>query len=169
MSENISLDEDSRRRTVYVVYGHDTDTIHKINALLKDLGLKFLKKEEAVGLTKETAPFIGRVIDSAFEYAQAVIVLLTGDEEVQLCNEFQHYDDEYFERVFYPQPTQEQIFEAGYAFGKSPERTILIQIGHVRPFSDIVGRYILHFSEVLEDHALLRTRLQRAGCIIEEV
>ncbi len=169
MPENTSTtDENSRQRTIYVVFGHDTDQVRKIKAFLEGLDLVFLTKKEAVDFTKKTAPFIGDIINAAFEHAQAVIVLLTGDEEVQLCKELHHYDDEDFEKVFCPQPMQEQIFEAGYAFGKSPKRTILIQIGHVRPFSDIVGRFILHFTDTPEDYAILRTRLERAECSIKK-
>ncbi len=172
MAENITTpNQESQRQTVYVVYGHDTDTIPKIEAFLEGLGLKFLKKERAVDLIEDgnTAPFIGQVIDIAFEHAQAVIVLLTGEEDVQLCKEFQRNDEDDFEKVFSPQPTQEQIFEAGYAFGKSPKRTILVQIGHVRSFSDIIGIHILHFTNTPEDYAILRTRLERAGCSIKKV
>ena len=169
MSEDISTrDENNRQQTVYVVYEHNTATTEKIDNFLKDNSLKVLKKEDAVDLTGETAPFIGRVIDTAFEHAQAAIVLLTEDEKVQLCKIFQHDDDEDFEKDFSFQSTQEQLFEAGYAFGKSPKHTILVQHGNVRPFSDIIGRYILSFNDTKKDYDTLRTHLERAMSIIEE-
>ena len=114
MPEDTSPREVSnQQQAVYVVFEQFTPTVDKINKFLEEKGLKVLKKEDAVSLTGETAPFIGRVIDVAFEHAQAVIVLLTGDEKVQLCKTFQHDDDEDFEKDFSPQSTQEQLFEAG--------------------------------------------------------
>lgn len=158
----------NQQQAVYVVYEQETATANKINRFLVEKGLKVFKKEDAVAWTGETAPFIGRVIDVAFEHAQTVIVLLTGDEKVQLCKTFQHDDDEEFEKEFSPQPTQEQLFEAGYAFGKSPKRTILVQDGNVRPFSDILGRYVLNFNDTQKDYEALLAHLERARSIIEE-
>jgi len=169
MPEDTSPREVSnQQQAVYVVFEQFTPTVDKINKFLEEKGLKVLKKEDAVSLTGETAPFIGRVIDVAFEHAQAVIVLLTGDEKVQLCKTFQHDDDEDFEKDFSPQSTQEQLFEAGYAFGKSPKRTILVQDGNIRPFSDILGRYVLSFNDVQKDYDTLLAHLERARSIIEE-
>lgn len=165
MQENTAvLNKQSKRRTVYVVYGKETEEIREIRDFLRKRGLRLLRKEDGVKPNGEVTPFIGDAINNAFELAQAVIVLLTEDEKVQLCKDFQDADDEEFEKIFYAQPTQEQIFEAGYAFGASPKRTILVQIGQVRPFSDIVGRYVLHFTGTEEDYTLLRARLKLAGC-----
>ena len=156
---------DKRRRTVYIVYGQNEDEKEKIGAKLKTLGLTAITKKDVVGLS-DGSSFIGHILDTAFEQAQAVIVLLTGDEEARLRKQFQHSDDTDFEKNFSYQPTQDQIFEAGYAFGKLPGRTILLQTGNIRLFSDIAGRYILNYAETLENADLLCGCLLRAGCII---
>lgn len=168
MSEDTStLDEKRRRRTVYVVYGQNKNEKEKIDATLKTLGLTAITKKDVVGLTGGSS-FIGRILDVAFEQAQAVIVLLTGDEEAQLRKQFQRPEDERCEKIFCLQPTQDQIFEAGYAFGKLPERTILLRRGDIRLFSDISGRYILNYAETVENPDLLRDCLQHAGCILND-
>jgi predicted nucleotide-binding protein len=162
-----STEEDNRRRKVYVVYGQNKAEKDAIDTILQKFGLESLIKEDVVGLT-EGSSFIGRILDTAFSKAQAVIVLLTGEEEVRLRKRFQHVDDEDFEKEFYLQPTQDQMFEAGYAFGKSPDRTILIQIGNVRPFSDIMSRYVLNHAQTIKNDGLLRKCLQRAGCMVKD-
>jgi hypothetical protein len=54
------------------------------------------------------------------------------------------------------------------AFALHPTRTILVQIGQVRPFSDIGGRHILRFDGSPHTREQLRFRLKNAGCPIEE-
>ena len=171
-------DQEKQRRTVYVVYGENTNTeVSSIKDFLNKEGLMVFHKETIVELTWKAIPFIGGgpiaatpfvgdELTVAFKYAQAVIVLLTGEESVRLCKELQREDDEEIEKTFHPQPTQEQIFEAGYAFGTSPRRTILVQIGDVQPFSDIAGRHVLRFTGTDEDYNLLRARLRLAGCMM---
>jgi predicted nucleotide-binding protein len=166
MPEGIApLEEESRRRNVYIVYGQNIEERKKIDSILQDFKLLSLVKNDIVGLAGGS-PFIGDILNIAFERAQAVIVLLTCNEEARLRENFRRYDDKEHEKSFRLQPTQDQIFEAGYAFGKSPERTILIQVGEVRPFSDIEGRYVLNYADTLEDTNLLRACLLRAGCIV---
>jgi len=172
-------DYEKQKRTVYVVYGKNTTTkINSIQDFLQKEGLTVFHRENIIELAWKAipvfvggepiaaTPFVGDMLMVAFKYAQAVIVLLTGEEMVRLCKELQREDDDEFEGLFCPQPTQEQIFEAGYAFGTSPRRTILVQIGDVRPFSDIAGRHVLHFTGTDEDYNLLRTHLILAGCVI---
>ncbi|HZO71034.1 MAG TPA: TIR domain-containing protein [Ktedonobacteraceae bacterium] len=162
--------DDSRKRTVYVVYGRDHIACETIHTHLKAFNLHLLEKDDVVAkLTKETSPFVGDILTAAFEEAQAIIVLLTGEDRVRLREQFWESHDARYEKEFWPQSGQDQIFEAGYAFGISPDRTILVQIGHVRPFSDIAGRYMLHFGnpgDEKADRRALWRRLEKAGCIL---
>jgi hypothetical protein len=54
------------------------------------------------------------------------------------------------------------------ALGRYPDRTILLQVGELRPFSDIGGRHILHFQGTPDNRAALRGRLRLAGCSVSE-
>src|SRR5947208_480334 len=133
-------------RKVYVVHGRNLLIKDAMYAFLQALGLQPITKEAAVNWTEEGTPFVGHVIDTAFEHAQAVIILFTGEDMARLRKDLRHDQDTSNEKDFSPQPRSDQIFEAGYAFGRFPKRTILIRVGHIRLFSDIAGRYALSFT-----------------------
>lgn len=171
------------RKTIYTIYEQHTTHIGNITTIqqfFEEVGLTTFQRKNVVELAwkersfvekelMEATPFIGDELTITFKYAQAVIVFLTGEERVRLCKEFWRKDDGRFEKIFCLQPSQEQIFEAGYAFGTFPRRTILVQIGDVRPFSDIAGMHILRFAGTNEDYNLLRARLSLAGCILKDM
>lgn len=142
MNKSNAISRQEVLSNVYVVYGNNTALGDKIYTFLKECALRPITKEMASNLTGEGSPFVGRIIDVAFEHAQAVLVLLSGDEQVRLRKEWHKRQEELYEVRFSPQSMLEQIFEAGYAFGKYPERTILLQADNVRPFSDIAERDI---------------------------
>jgi hypothetical protein len=55
-------------------------------------------------------------------------------------------------------------FEAGMALGREAKRTVLVQIGQVRPFSNIAGRHIVQLDGSAESRRDLATKLKAAGC-----
>ena len=153
---------------VYVVYGHNLAVRDAMYAFLEALELQPITKEVAVIWTGEASPFADRIIDVAFKHAQAVIVLFTGDDRARLRGKLRKHNVEASEKTVWFQPRQDQIFEAGYAFGRSPERTILVQVGHVQLFSDIDGRYIPNFMGKENERRDLINRLKNAGCIVND-
>jgi Predicted nucleotide-binding protein containing TIR-like domain len=90
--------------------------------------------------TGEGSPFIGQVLDRAFSQAKAVVVLITGDDIARLNPSFWSNADPPHEKELNPQARPNVLFEAGMAFGRHPERTILVSLGYSRPFSDVAGR-----------------------------
>jgi predicted nucleotide-binding protein len=58
------------------------------------------------------------------------------------------------------------LFEAGLAFGRHPERTIVVELGHSKRFSDIVGRHTIRITNKGEDRQALANRLTTAGCTV---
>lgn len=155
------------QRTVFVVHGRDSVARDAMFALLRALGLNPLEWSEAIRMVGKGAPFIGDVLDAAFQRAAAVIVLLTGDDEARLLRKYVVRDDPTYERRLTSQPRPNVLFEAGLAFGKNPDRTILVQFADVRPFSDIAGRHILRFRGTVGDRNELATRLETAKCAIK--
>ena len=153
---------------VYVVYGHNLVVRDAMYAFLEALDLQPITKEAAVNWTGEASPFADRIIDATFKHAQAVIVLFTGDDRARLRSKLRKRNKEAHEKTFWFQPRQDQIFEAGYAFGRSPERTILVQVGQVQLFSDIDGRYIPNFTGEENERRDLINRLKSAGCIVND-
>jgi hypothetical protein len=61
----------------------------------------------------------------------------TPDDPARLNPSLRDKNDPDFEQVPTPQARPNVIFETGMAFALHPTRTILVQIGHLRPFSDI--------------------------------
>src|SRR4029077_13805522 len=95
--------------------------------------------------------------------AQAVVVLLTPDEEVQLRRELCADDEEVKrETAFHPRANVQ--IEAGMALARSESRTILVQVGDLRIPSDLQGRHIVKLDDSAEKRNELAQRLKTAGC-----
>ena len=56
------------------------------------------------------------------------------------------------------------LFEAGMAMGRSQNRTILVELGKLRPFSDVGGRHTIRINNSSQLRQELAQRLQAAGC-----
>jgi predicted nucleotide-binding protein len=151
---------------VFVIHGRNLPARDAMFTFLRSLGLKPIEWEQAVSMTGKGAPFVGDILDSAFGQAQAVVVVLTGDDLAMLRQTFCAEHEPMYETELTPQARPNVLFEAGLAFGRHPERTILIQIGQLRPFSDVAGRHAIMFSGSAENRATLRDRLETAGCSV---
>src|SRR6185437_11094830 len=114
--------------------------------------------------TGDATPYIGQVLDIAFTKAQAVIVLMTPDDEGKLRDEFFIENELPHEKNLTPQARSNVLFEAGMAMGRFPRRTILIELGDLRPFSDVGGRHVLRMNNSSVKRQELAQRLETAGC-----
>jgi predicted nucleotide-binding protein len=159
----IPFDQIDKERKVFVIHGRDTALRKSMFDFLRAINLHPLEWSELILSCSTGTPYIGEVLDQAFEQAQAVVVMLTPDEDVQLTK-----------RVGGGEVGQQArpnvIFEAGLAIGRCPERTIIVEVGRLRPFSDIAGRHVVHLDDSA-DNAFARRqdlahRLERAGCRI---
>lgn len=149
---------------VFVVHGRDIATKDALFQFLRALGLKPLEWSHAVALTQQGSPYVGEVLDAAFHHAQAVVVLLTPDDEVRLNSRFHSPNEPPFERELTGQARPNVLFEAGMAMGRKPDRTVIVEVGTTRPFSDIVGRHVVRLSNEAETKIALCQRLATAGC-----
>jgi predicted nucleotide-binding protein len=152
---------------VFVVHGRDEALRRSIFDFLRAVGLKPIEWNQAVILSRNASPYIGDILDMAMRQVQAVVVLLTGDDEARLRGEFVSVDDADYERELTPQPRPNVIFEAGLALGRFPDRTILVQVGKLRPFSDIAGRHSIRFKNTVKARQELAQRLKIAGCPVD--
>ena len=109
-------------------------------AFLRSLGLRPLEWSEAVQATDNPIPYIGEILETAFTTAQAVIVLFTPDDEARLRDALRAPGEPPHETELTGQARPNVLFEAGMAMGRSQERTVLVELGSLRPFSDIAGR-----------------------------
>lgn len=155
-------------RKVFVVFGRNVAARNEMYAFLSALGLRPIEFDDAVRATGEGAPTIDRILDAAFDMAQAVLILFTGDDEARLRPDLHKPDDPTYETELTPQPRPNVLFEAGMAFGRHPKRSILVQMGYVRPFSDASARYAIKFDGDRDGRVKLKERLKTAGCLVDD-
>lgn len=163
MNGNNPEERSNDPKSVFVVHGRNTAARDEVFKFLRALGLVPLEWSEAIKRTGEGSPYIGRVLDVAFETAQAVLVLMTPDEMACLWKAYAEGDQDP-ECEPSPQPRPNVLFEAGMAIGRSEERTIIVEFGSIRPFSDIAGRHVVRLDETIESRKEIKTRLETAGC-----
>lgn len=135
---------------------------------LGSIGLQPIQWSEAVRKTHKTNPYIGEILDAGFSMAQAIVVLMTPDDEGRLLPEFKKSSDPDYETKLFPQARLNVIYEAGMAVGRNQKRTILVQIGKLRPFTDIDGKYILRLDNSFEKRKQLIDSLKTAGCEVND-
>jgi predicted nucleotide-binding protein len=152
---------------VFVVHGRNEVLRRSLFDFLRAIGLKPIEWSQAAQMTGRPSPSIGEILDSAMQRAQAIVVLFTGDDETKLKNEFVSAHDPDYERELTPQPRPNVIFEAGLALSRYPERTILVQVGKLRPFSDIAGKYFVRLKNSSQARQELAQRLSLAGCQVD--
>ena len=145
------------KRKVFVVHGRNSAARDAMFFFLRSLSLQPIEWSEAVGLTGKTNPFIGEVLDAAFANAQAIVVIMTPDDIAYLDERFRLPDDPRTKRSRTPQARPNVLFEAGMAMGHCPDRAILVQLGNIRPFSDISGRHMVQPEKFLKETGFRRS------------
>lgn len=154
------------RRSVFVVHGRNESLRKSMFEFLRSVNLRPIEWTDAVAMTGSGSPYIGQVLDSAFANAQAVVVLLTPDEIAYLQPQFgQGEQDSDTQPAAQARPNV--LFEAGMALGRDPDRTVLVEVGKVRPFSDIAGRHAVRLSNDVASRQELAQRLKTAGCDVD--
>ncbi len=153
-------------RRVFVVHGRNMKARTALFSLLRAFSLEPIEWSQAVAATGEPTPYVGRVLEVAMEMAHAIVVLFTPDDDVLLKREFWEEHEPVYECEMSSQARPNVIFEAGMALGRYPERTLLVQVGNLKPFSDIAGRHLLRLSNSSESRQQLGLRLKSAGSIV---
>ncbi|MDM2050245.1 nucleotide-binding protein [Mycobacteroides abscessus] len=150
-------------RKVFVVHGRNLVARDAMFGFLRAIGLDPIEWSTAISATGSASPYIGQALDAAFKMAQAVVVLLTPDDIAYLRPEYADADDD-GEREPTPQARPNVLFEAGMAIGRHPERTVLVELGSLRPFSDVAGRLAVRLDNSSQKRNDLANRLKDAGC-----
>jgi len=154
--------------SVFVVHGRDAKARKELSAFLRSLHVDVIEWNKALALTKKGSPYIGEVIDAGFDHAQAIVVLLTPDDEAKLRDDLYRSGDPMFEKKLTGQPRQNVLFEAGMAFGKYKETTILVQVGKVRAMSDVLGVHIVHLTGTASSRQQLIGKLKTTGVKLDD-
>ncbi|WP_078988350.1 TIR domain-containing protein [Streptomyces sp. WM6372] len=127
-------------KRVFVVHGRDHQMRDELIGFLKGLGLHCLTwgqaRALAVGNHTIGDPTIEQIIDAGMEECQVIVVLMTPDEWVTLKPAFAESVEE---ESRFEQSRPNVIYEAGLARGKYPDRTIIVEAGASRTFTDLAG------------------------------
>jgi predicted nucleotide-binding protein len=154
-------------RTVMVVHGRDLGIRDAMFAFLRALDLAPLEWSQLVRLTGEGSPYVGRVLQRAFEVAQAAVVIFSPDDETRLAERLWRDDEDDDEKDLRAQARPNVFFEAGLAFGRFPEKTVLVEVGRLRPASDLAGRHVVRLDNSPQRRQELAQRLEDAGCQVD--
>ncbi|TVL91560.1 TIR domain-containing protein [Streptomyces sp. SAJ15] len=151
-------------RKVFVIHGRNEPARKGLFEFLRTLGLDPIEWSEAIRLTGKGSPYLGEVLDAVFAHAQAVVILQTPDDVARLHESLTLPGDP--ECVPRLQPRPNVLFEAGMAMGRDEERTVIVELGEVRGFSDIQGRHVVRLDDSVKRRQELAIRLQTAGCAV---
>ncbi|WP_432134699.1 MULTISPECIES: TIR domain-containing protein [unclassified Streptomyces] len=157
-----------RSRNVFVVHGRDEEARLKMFDLLRLLDLHPLDWEDLIKATGRTAPYLGEVVTRAPSQAQAALVLLTPDDIVQLHPQLRGANEPSSETEPTGQPRPNVLIELGMALMAYPERTLLVQMGEMRPISDIGGMNFIRFDGSETALGKIVERLKLAGCKVND-
>jgi hypothetical protein len=150
---------------VFVIHGRQI--LAEFHDFLRALGLKPLEWSKARSLTGKPNPYTWEIVDKALTEAGAIVALLTPDDEARLSPVLWSERESTLEKEYLYQPRQNVLFEAGVAFGRNPERTILIRVGSQRPMSDLAGHSILQLDDSAQSRKAVAEALVNAGCSVD--
>ncbi|MBQ0884045.1 nucleotide-binding protein [Streptomyces sp. RM72] len=157
-----------RARSVFVVHGRDDQVRREMYELLRRLDLRPKEWEDLVRATGQASPFLGDVVAGAPAQAQAALVLLTPDDVVTLHPELRGRNEPDYETRPVCQPRPNVLIELGMVLMAYPERTLIVEVGGVRPIADIAGRNVIRFDGSETALGKVVERLKLAGCTVND-
>jgi predicted nucleotide-binding protein len=160
----VMVKENQNAQKVLVFYGRNEQARLSLFTFLRAIGLHPFEWPELVKSTGKGSPQIFEVLKKGFSEAMAVVVLMTPDDEGKMRAEFIKQGDPSSETELTPQARLNVIFEAGMALGYCAERTILVELGALRPFSDIAGLHVVRLDNSISKRQELAQRLLTLGC-----
>ncbi len=153
-------------RRVFVIHGRDRNARRQFYSFLRSIGLHPIEWSDALAEATEGSPLISEMLDGAIGPQRAIIVLLTPDDITYLKSEHADDADDPDSRPS-GQARPNVLFEAGMAFGRFPEHTIVVEFGKVRRFTDLDGRYRVQLDNSPEKRNKLAQRLKSIGCEVD--
>ena len=157
----------AKDNTVFVVHGRNEPLRKSVFDFLRALGLNPREWSQALLMAKGANPWTLDVIDEAMAKVQAVVVLFSPDDEAKLKDEFCGKNETRTEGKLKGQPRPNVIFEAGLALGRHPAKTLLVQVGEVRGFTDILGKHIPRLTNDPAKRNDIANRLAKIGCKVD--
>jgi predicted nucleotide-binding protein len=159
----------TRDNSVFVVHGRDEGLRKSMFDFLRAMGLNPMEWSKAVLLPKTGGanPHVDDILDSAMARVQAVVVIFSPDDLAMLKESLLAKGEKSTEGKLQGQPRPNVIFEAGLALGRHPDKTLLVQIGSVRGFSDIAGKHLVRLTNDVAKRKDVANRLGKIGCKVD--
>jgi predicted nucleotide-binding protein len=161
-SESASSDQ----RSVFLVYGRWYEAVEAMREFLASLDLKVIEWEQAVQATGKASPYISEILDAGFKMAYAAVVLMTPDDVASLHPALRPSNEQ--PEPLTGQPRPNVIFEAGMAWQQFRSRTLLVEFGHVRGFSDLAGVHMVRLDGSPQTRRAIASRLKTIGCDVDD-
>jgi predicted nucleotide-binding protein len=162
--KNIDETPTQDRSKVFIIHGRNIHLKTQLDLFLRSIELHPMDWNEAVALTGEANPYIGDVLDKVFAEANALLVLMTPDDETRLKQEFWRKSESAHEKNLVGQCRPNVIFETGMALGLYRNNTVLVEIGNPKQFTDNSGRHVLRLDDTIEKRNDLIQKLRQVGC-----
>jgi len=150
---------------VFVIHGRQL--LGDFHIFLRAIGLKPLEWSEARRRTNKPNPYTWEIVDLALKEAGAIVALFTPDDEARLREHLWENNENAVEKQLLGQPRQNVLFEAGVAYGRDPQRTILVRVGSHRPMSDLSGHHIVQLNDTAQSRQEVANALRAAGCPVD--
>ncbi len=142
------------------MHGRDTQLNEDMFALLRALNLNPIEWSAAVAKTKGNNPDVDKIIGGQMKSVQGIVVLISPDEQAKLKPAFCDPANP-SEKTLQDQARPNVLFEAGWAFGAYPDKTLLVRVGNTRPISDLGGKHIMKLSNSPASRKELAQRLRK--------
>ena len=156
-------------RDVFVIHGRNAEARNALFDFLRAIDLHPLEWSEAVQGTGKASPYIGEILDSAFSRAHAVVALFTPDDEARIREPYRRANEPTEETRLRGQARPNVLFESGMALARHENRTVLVELGDLRPFSDVAGRHAIRIDNSSGWRQDLAQRLETAGCPVNRM
>ena len=158
----------TKENTVFVVHGRDTKLRDAMYEFLGALGLKPQEWGHAIRAARRKGanPFVNDAVTKIMEQAQAIVVLLSPDDEAKLKDQFVAKHERQSEGRLRGQARPNVIFETGIAIGTHHRKAVMVRVGDVKPFTDVEGMHIPRLSGDDRSRHDLANRLEDLGCRI---
>ena len=160
----VALTPSADPRAVFVVQGRNGEANSALDAYLRAIDLRPIEWPHATSATATGTPHNNQAVDAGFSRAHAVVVLFTPDDVVKLRRQFWEDNEPEYEKRPNGQARPNVIYETGRAMERFPTRTVIVELGDLRPFSDIAGLNTIRMNDTPERRQDLADRLKAIGC-----
>lgn len=163
-------DHRAKTRTVFLVHGRWREAAESMQIFLNALGLTVVEWNQARSAAQDATgnlnPVVGEILDAGLRLARAIVVLMTPDDLVFLHPRLIQRGEA--QEALSGQPRPNVIFEAGMAWERCRDRTVLVAYGALRGFSDLQGVFVPPLDKGAASRRRIVEDLRRAGCDLDD-